>query len=130
MKKLIGIIGVMLAIMVIQKYPEVEKPMEEPVEVQEELYMSCGRYYDGYIVDDNGEEWGYQWDYEGAYEGIPVKIVMSDNGTPSIYDDIVLNIGYDRETAIYDELEKSFSQVEDWEVTRDGNQITIEVIEE
>ena len=57
-------------------------------------------------------------------------MVMSDNGTPSIYDDIVLRIGYDRETAIYDELEKSFSQVEDWEVTIDGNQITIEVIEE
>lgn len=107
----------------------VEEPIAEPVVVTEaERYITSGRYYEeGYVVDSNGERWDYECDKSDFYDGIPVKVVMSDNGTQNLYDDVVLGLVYDRETAIYDELEESFSEVEDWEVSRDGNDIHISV---
>ena len=55
---------------------------------------------------------------------MPVYICFDDAGTPdNIYDDIVLGVVYDRETAIYDSLEVSLSQ--SFELERDGNIIHI-----
>ena len=36
---------------------------------------------------------------------------------------------FDKETAIYDELEKEMSEVAEWKVTRNGNEIRISVME-
>ena len=106
-----------------------QEPIEEiEVTVDPNYYTMTGRYYEsGRVVDEFGEEWCYEWiDCEDTiYDGMPVKIVMSDSGTDLLYDDEVLTLVYDRETAIYDELEASFSEVEEWEVTRDGNNIRI-----
>ena len=55
---------------------------------------------------------------------MPEYICFGDVGTPdNIYDDEVLGLIYDRETAIYDSLETSLSEV--FAVERDGNNIRI-----
>ena len=61
---------------------------------------------------------------------MPVFAVFDDEGTDDIYDDIVQGLVLDRETAIYDKLEASFSEVENWEITRTGNHIHIDLKEE
>ena len=66
-----------------------------------------------------------------VYDNMPVWVVFDDNGTyDNLYDDNVLGMVFDRETAIYDELYEAMSEEEDWEVTRDGNNIHIGMNEE
>ena len=56
--------------------------------------------------------------------GIPVWVAFDDNGTPNVIgDDIPLGLVYDRETAIYDELETALG--ERFELVREGNNIHI-----
>ena len=41
-----------------------------------------------YMVDNQG----YEWTYEGEIENTEVEVILSDNGTPEIEDDIILAI--------------------------------------
>ena len=78
-------------------------------------------------MDTTGNLWEYTTEVvskQQVYIGMPVYICFDDAGTPdNIYDDIVLGVVYDRETAIHDSLEVSLSQ--SFELERDGNIIHI-----
>lgn len=97
-------------------------------EQQHTRYVAQGRYYADDICEDSS---GNLWEYSATtvsnievYDGMPVYICFDDAGTPSnIYDDEVLGLVYDRETAVYDELESALS--ESFELRRDGNNIHI-----
>lgn len=41
-----------------------------------------------HMVDNQG----YEWIYEGEIENTEVEVILSDNGTPKIEDDIILVI--------------------------------------
>ena len=109
---------------------ETEIITETEVEVQN-YYVTDSRYFtNGKVITPDGNEWRYKTDLiseQIPYDNMPVWVGFSDNGTEDITDDIILGLVYDKETAIYDKLEQSFSEVEDWEITRNGNDIHIEV---
>lgn len=91
-------------------------------------YVMQGRCYERNIWEDTtGNLWEYTTDAVSkvlVYDGMPVYICFDDAGTPdNIYDDEVLGLVYDRETAIYDSLEASLSDA--FELERDGNMINI-----
>ena len=91
-------------------------------------YIAAGRYYtDGNIITDDGNVWNYQTETisdEVSYDNEPVYVVFDNNGTETdIYDDVVVGLMLDRETAIYDELEKSLSS--EFALEREGNNIRI-----
>lgn len=86
------------------------------------------------VICPNEEAFIYETDIISdtpAYDGMPVWAVCDDNGTPNyVKDDIVLGLVLDRETEIYDKLYDKFSENENWIVTRTGNNIHIDVIED
>lgn len=91
-------------------------------------YILHGRYYERNVWEDTtGNLWEYDTDTvskQPVYVGMPVYICFDDAGTSDyIYDDIVLGLVYDRETAIYDGLEATLSDVFTIECT--GNKIRI-----
>ena len=91
-------------------------------------YVMQGRCYEHNVWEDTtGNLWEYTTDIVSKrqiYVGMPVYICFDDAGTPdNIYDDIVLGLVYDRETAIYDSLEVSLS--ESFELERNDNIIRI-----
>ena len=95
-------------------------------------YTTYGRYYtDGTIITNDGNIWGYSTDTISGRtptDAMPIWVAFNDNGTPdNIYDDIVLGAVYDRNTAIYDELESALS--DSFELERDGNNIRIQTLE-
>lgn len=56
----------------------------------------------------------------------PIFALFDDNGTPdNIYDDEILGVVLDRETAIYDELETALSS--DFALERQGNDIKLSI---
>lgn len=85
-------------------------------------YYTCGE-----VITEDGNAWGYSQDViseKESYDNQPVFAVFDDNGTPDdIYDDEILGLTFDRETAIYDELEKALS--ESFAIERNGNRISI-----
>lgn len=99
-------------------------------EVEHNRYVKQGRYCTNDICEDAD---GNMWEYSvstvsntNVYDSMPVYICFDDAGTPdNIYDDEVLGLVYDRETAIYDSLEASLS--ESFEVEREGNNLHIGV---
>lgn len=98
-------------------------------EVEHTRYALQGRYYvEGVCEDVNGNIWDYTTDTVSKlqpYDGMPIYICFDDAGTPdNIYDDEIIGIVYDRETAIYDNLETSLS--ESFTIKRDSNVIHIE----
>ena len=111
------------------------KPEPEPVieaEAKHSTYIASGRYYfeadsQGYVITDDGNEWWYTQSIiseEPSYATEPVFVLFDDMGTPDdIYDDEILGLVLDRETAIYDNLEEELS--ENFTVKRDGNVLTI-----
>lgn len=108
----------------------IESHKNEPMaEVQEHTrYTAYGRYYtDGTVITNDGNEWGYNTDTisdQTPTDGMPVWVGFDDNGTPTnITDDIILGLVYDRNTAIYDDLETALS--DSFELERDGNNIHI-----
>jgi len=107
--------------------------VNEVPETKETVRIEYGRYYiNGTVITNDGNEWGYstkEISTREPYDGIPVAVVFSDNGTMEIEDDIIKGLVFDKETAIYDELEKEMSEVAEWKVTRNGNQIRISVME-
>lgn len=91
-------------------------------------YTTYGRYYtDGTVITNDGNEWAYTTDTisdKTPTDAMPVLVGLDDNGTPdNITDDIILGLVYDRNTAIYDTLEKELSV--DFEIERNGNNIKI-----
>lgn len=97
----------------------------EPVHEQ---YMTTGRYYtEGSVITNDGNIWGYQTEIisdKPAYDNEPVYVVFDDNGTGTdIYDDVILGLIFDVNTAIYDALETELSN--SFELEREGNNIRI-----
>lgn len=107
----------------IQREPKVE------VETQPHTqYTAYGRYYtNGTVITNDGNEWAYTTDTisdKTPYDTMPVWVGFDDNGTPDrVEDDVILGLVYDRNTAIYDDLETALS--DKFELTRDGNNIHI-----
>ena len=104
---------------------------EPAPEVEPQTYTAYGRYYvDGTVITNDGNEWGYNANTisdRTPYDSMPVWIGFSDNGTPDdITDDVILGLVYDRNTAIYDQLETELS--EDFELERNGNEIRIQTL--
>ena len=97
-------------------------------EVEHTRYVSQGRYYTAGICEDfSGNMWEYSTDTISklsVYDAMPVYICFDDAGTPdNIYDDEMLGLVYDRETAIYDQLEEALS--ESFTIEREGNNIHV-----
>ena len=94
-------------------------------------YTAQGRYYtEGTVITNDGNDsiwWEYSTDTisnEEPYDAMPVWVAFDDNGTPNdITDDIILGLVYDRNTAVYDELETALG--DKFELTREGNNIKI-----
>ena len=101
---------------------------ESAPKVEHTRYTAQGRYYTyGTVITNDGNEWGYTADTisdKTPADAMPVWIGFDDNGTPAdIYDDIILGLVYDRETAIYDTPESALS--ESFELERNNNNIKI-----
>lgn len=97
-----------------------------------QTYTAYGRYYtNGTVITNDGNEWGYMTDIisdRTPEDGMPVWIGFDDNGTPDVItDDIILGLVYDRNTAIYDDLETALS--DQFELERDGNNIHIKGVQ-
>ena len=123
MKKLFALILVMGAFLM-TSCNNAETP-----EVESQQYTAYGRYYlDGTVITNDGNIWGYETDSisdKTPYDTMPVWVGFDDNGTPDdIKDDIILGLVYDRNTAIYDELETALS--DEFTVIREGNNLNIE----
>lgn len=93
-----------------------------------QTYTAYGRYYtEGIVVTNDGNEWEFSIDTisdRTPTDAMPIWIGFEDNGTPNnITDDIILGVVYDRETAIYDQLETALG--EGFELERSGNNIHI-----
>lgn len=106
-----------------------KQTISKPI-VEKTVYFQSGRYYlNGNIITNDGNIWGYTQDIISeapAYDNEPVYVGLNDNGTPNIIeDDEVVGLVLDRETAIYDELEKAFAEDSAFTVKREGNNITI-----
>ena len=90
------------------------------------IEMSDGIYVEG-ITTNDGNVWEYHADTVSSipvYDGMPIWAGFSDNGTPdNIEDDIILGLVYDRNTAVYDDLETALG--ENFTIQRDGNNIKI-----
>lgn len=101
---------------------------KEPQTVENTTYITAGRYYTcGEVITSDGNVWGYSQDIISeapSYDDEPIYALFDDNGTPNnIYDDEILGVVLDRETAIYDELETALS--ENFDVERNGNVISV-----
>lgn len=99
-----------------------------PTPQESQRYTAYGRYYtEGIVITNDGNEWSYSTDTisdKTPTDAMPVWIGFDDNGTADdITDDIILGLVYDRETAIYDQLETALS--DKFELERDGNNIKI-----
>lgn len=101
--------------------------MEAP-KVESQQYTAYGRYYtEGIVITNDGNEWEFSTDTisdKTPTDAMPIWIGFDDNGTPNeITDDIILGVVYDRNTAIYDDLETALS--DKFELEREGNNIHI-----
>lgn len=110
---------------------EMHKDTDEVPKVESTRYTAYGRYYtDGTVITNDGNEWGYSTDTisdKTPYDAMPVWVGFDDNGTPNkVEDDVVLGLVYDRNTAIYDDLETALS--DKFELERDGNNIHIKEV--
>ena len=118
MKRIIALIGIVMLLGGCQGKAEVEHT----------TYIAKGRYYIcGEVVTEDGNIWSYSQDIiseRESYDYEPVFALIDDNGTPSeITDDEIYGVVLDRETAIYDELERELSKA--FVVERTGNVISI-----
>ena len=106
---------------------------EEPTpQVESAQYTAYGRYYtNGTVITNDGNKWAYSTDSisdRTPTDAMPIWIAFDDNATPNdITDDIILGAVYDRNTAIYDDLETALDDT--FELERDGNNIRIMTLE-
>ena len=137
MKKLITLALVMGAFLMLAGCDNTELDLVSIANIEPQTYTAYGRYYlDGTVITytDDGNDalgWEYQTDLisdKTPYDAMPVWVGFSDNATPDdITDDIILGLVYDRNTAIYDQLEEELS--EEFEIERNGNEIRIMSLE-
>lgn len=81
MKKILALIGVAIAICLSGCQKQVEP----------EIYIMSGYYYaGGEIITEDGNIWGYE--SEIFDDSFPVNVLFDNNGTESIYDDIIVGI--------------------------------------
>ena len=104
------------------------KTIAEVKPVESTTYITAGRYYTcGEVITNDGNIWGYSQDIISeapSYDDEPIFALFDDKGTPdNIYDDEILGVVLDRETAIYDKLEIALS--ESFTVERNGNIISV-----
>lgn len=92
----------------------------------------CRYYINGTVITPDGNIWGYETGAvsdTAVYDNMPVWAGFDDNGTPDdIYDDEIIGLVYDRNTAIYDALENELS--DSFELERTGNTIRIHSFKE
>lgn len=121
MKRIIALIGIAMLL------GGCQGKSAEP-EPEHTTYIAQGRYYIcGEVVTEDGNVWNYSQDIiseRESYDYEPVFALIDDNGTPSeINDDEIYGVVLDRETEIYDELERELSKA--FVVERTGNIISI-----
>lgn len=59
--------------------------------VEPEMYIVSGHYYaNGEIITEDGNIWGYT--SESFDDDFPVNVLFDNNGTETIYDDIIVGI--------------------------------------
>lgn len=121
MKKIIALAGALLLL---------SGCTQKPANVEHTTYIAAGRYYtNGEVITNDGNIWGYDQDIiseQPSYDDEPIFALFDDNGTPdNIYDDEILGVVLDRETAIYDELEVALSS--DFALERKGNDIKLSI---
>ena len=109
------------------------REMESETETESEtIRLDYGRYFtNGTVITSDGNEWGYtttEISGKEPYDGMPIIVIFSE--AMEIENDIIKGVIYDRETAIYDALENEMGTCTDWEVTRNGNEIRIEIVGE
>ena len=81
MKKILALIGVAIAICLSGCQKQVEP----------EMYIVSGHYYaNGEIVTEDGNIWGYT--SESFDDEFPVNVLFDNNGTETIYDDVIVGI--------------------------------------
>lgn len=137
MKKQIALILAMGAFLMTTGCTNTESTKAELVSissVEPQTYTAYGRYYtDGTVITNDGNDSRW-WEYstntisdQTPYDNMPVWIAFNDNATPNdITDDIILGLVYDRNTAIYDDLETALS--DSFELEREGNNIRIQTL--
>ena len=123
-KKIIfALLGAFLIFTGCDEVPEQNSPM-----VESTTYIISGRYYtSGELYTEDGNTWEYSQDIISeapSYDNQPVYALINDMGTANKFDDEVLGLVLDTETAIYDELEVRLS--EEFSVERDGNQLHLD----
>lgn len=60
-------------------------------QVEPEMYIVSGHYYaDGTIITEDGNIWGYT--NETFDDNFPVNVLFDNNGTETIYDDVIIGI--------------------------------------
>ena len=60
-------------------------------QVEPEIYIMSGHYYaGGEIITEDGNIWGYT--SEIFDDSFPVNVLFDNNGTDTIYDDIIVGI--------------------------------------
>ena len=101
---------------------------QREIEPEHTTYITAGRYYAcGEVITEDGNVWAYSQDIISemeSYNNEPVFALIDDNGTPDhIYDDEVYGLVLDRETAVYDALERELSEA--FTVKRNGNILSI-----
>lgn len=122
------IIALMGASMLFAGCTSNEVPETSMPEVEHQTYIMAGRYYhtSGELFTEDGNSWGFTQDIiseKPSYDNQPVFALFDDMGTANKFDDEVLGLVWDVETAIYDELEVVLS--EDFNIERNGNNIHI-----
>ena len=79
MKRIIALLSISLLLTGCQK------------QVEPEMYIVSGHYYaNGEIVTEDGNVWGYT--SESFDDNFPVNVLFDNNGTESIYDDVIVGI--------------------------------------
>lgn len=122
-KIILALLGASLLLTGCGEAPEQEKPV-----LENKTYIMSGRYYtSGELFTEDGNAWEYSQDViseEQSYDNQPVYALINDMGTANKFDDEILGLVLDRETAIYDELEVRLS--EEFSVRRDGNKLHLD----
>lgn len=133
MKKLLTITLMLVTLILTGCTTSKEVVTEKTTTAEHNSYVAHGRYYmnadlQWEVTTDDGNIWIYDQSIisnKPRYHAEPVYVCFDDNGTPdNIYDDIILGLVLDRETAIYDELEDALS--ESFELERSDNHIRIQ----
>ena len=79
MKKIIALLAIAVCLTGCQK------------QIEPEIYIMSGHYYaGGEIITEDGNVWGYE--SEIFDDSFPVNVLFDNNGTETIYDDIIVGI--------------------------------------